>query len=399
MNNTLNKKFNFSPFLYILWIFVILYSIEDMATSTNAYQAQGNRTTVYIYLISVLAILGSYYLVNFKLYTFEPMNALLGIIAWVFLDNLILGNFFNHNRWAALTHLGLVVWWYLIVMFVYNYIAQNEAKEKQLRKLIMLMFWYYCYKFIEIAITNNETYDEATVLNLIYRVIVFVPIISMIKNKYIKNILLGIIFVLTVISMKRGALLVLPTMLLVGSFLDRTKKKNIIKTAISFIIAVVFCVSIVKIINDLSGGFLANRFTWEELKYGSSRSEIYANAIYEMSLRDPIDLFIGIGSGKRGGIHNETLEFLYTFGIFGYLCYLVMFFSMLKKTIRLYKSKSNYASVYGMIFTFIFMVGLYSGVIFVHGTFYIMATLGIVQRHIEEEDLYAQTNWYNHNSR
>ncbi len=378
-------KVRFYPFLYLLWFFVVMYSVEDMATSTNAYQAQGDRSSVYVYLIGILGVLGLYYLSNFKLYTFAPMTPLLAMAVWVFADNFILGNFYGGARWTALTHFGLVVWWYLAVIFGYNYVANNKHKEKHLTFLIVAMFIYYCYKFIEVAVVSNEEHDETTVLNLIYRVIVFIPIIHMMNNKWLKNITMAIIFILTVVSMKRGALVVLPVMLLAGSLLDRTKKKNFIKTILSFVAIIIFAVIVIQVINNMTGGFLAERFSWESLTDGSSRSDKYAAAIDAISQRNFLQFMVGIGSGPRPGVHNEILEFLYTFGFVGFCTYAAMFVSMLRRLWFLYKEKSRYAAVYGMIFVFIFMVGLYSGVCFTHSTFYIMLTLGIVERKIAEE--------------
>lgn len=385
MKRTNERIIRIYPMLYLLWIFVALYSVEDMATSTNAYQEQGNRSIVYIYLISILAILGLYYAFNFKLYTFAPMTPLLAMIIWVFLDNLILGNLYGSSRWTVLTHFGLLVWWYLAVVFGYNYTMNNKNKENQIISLILVMFIYYCYKFIEVATVSNAEHDETTVLNLIYRIIVFIPIISLLENKALKNIIMVIIFILTVISMKRGALVVLPVMLLVGSLLDRNKEKNIIKTIATYISVILFAVIVIQVVDNMTGGFLSSRFTWEELTYGSSRSEKYAEAIQIISNRNPLQFMLGIGSGKRGGVHNEILEFLYTFGFIGLMTYIALFVSMARRLWTLYKEKSHYTSVYGMIFTFIFMVGIYSGVMFTHSTFYIMLTLGIIERRIAEE--------------
>ncbi len=384
-----NTKIRFYPFLYLLWFFVVMYSVEDMATSTNAYQAQGDRSAVYVYLIGILGVLGIYYLSNFKLYTFPPMTPLLAMAVWVIADNFILGNLYSSSRWTALTHFGLVVWWYLAIIFGYNYITDNKYKEKHLTVLIIGMFIYYCYKFIEVAIVSNEAHDETTVLNLIYRVIVFIPILNMMNSKWLKNVTMGIIFILTVVSMKRGALIVLPVMLLAGSLLDRTRKKNIIKTIVSFVAIVVFAILVIQIVNNLTGGFLAERFSWESLSSGSSRSDKYAAAIEEISNRNILQFMLGVGSGPRGGVHNEILEFLVTFGFIGFCTYAALFISMLRRLVALYKEKSQYAAVYGMIFVFIFMVGLYSGVCFTHSTFYIMLTLGIVERRITEERMYA----------
>ncbi len=380
-----NIKVRFYPFLYLLWFFVIMYSVEDMATSTNAYQQQGNRTIVYVYLISILAVLGLYYLFNFKIYTFAPLPSLLAMSIWILADNILLGAFFGVHLWSALTQFGLVFWWYLSVIFGYNYVAKNRYKEKQVVFLIIVMFIYYCYKFVEVAIVSNETHDVTTVLNLIYRIVVFVPIFSIMQNKHIKNIVYAVVFIFAVVSMKRGALIVFPAMLLVGSCLDRNKRKNLGKNIVTFIMIAIFAVVVIAIANHITDGFLAMRFSWEELLDGSNRNEKYTAAINEISRRGLFQTIFGVGAGDRPGIHNEMLDFLYGYGVVGLGIYLSILITMFRRLKNLYAEHSQYVSVYGMIFTFIFVVGLYSGISFIHSTFYIMLTLGIVERRISEE--------------
>ena len=54
-------KIGLYPFLYLVFFLIFQYSINDMATSTNAYQAQGNRLMVYVYLVAILVVLGVYF--------------------------------------------------------------------------------------------------------------------------------------------------------------------------------------------------------------------------------------------------------------------------------------------------------------------------------------------------
>ena len=144
------------------------------------------------------------------------------------------------------------------------------------------------------------------------------------------------------------------------------------------------------IFNKLTNGFLAERFSLESLMYGSSRSEKYATAINEITQRNFLDLITGVGSGARGGIHNEILEFLYTFGVVGLILYFGLIISMVRRLLRLKKANSRFASIYATLVVYIFVVGLYSGVYFTHQTFYIMLTIGMVERKIFEEEVCQQ---------
>ncbi len=386
---TQKPQSKFFPFLYLLMVAVVLYSVNDMATSTNAYQAQGNRSMVYVALISIIALLGVYFL--YRIFSFggeiiAPTGILAVITIWVAFDNFMLGNLFgSSNMWTSLTHTGLSLWWLLALFFGYYYPRNNIYKQKQLMFFIVAMLFYYCWQFISVLITSNAMHDETTVLNLVYRVIVFVPAIYLLENKKLRNVLLLIIFVMTVASMKRGAIIILPLMMLVSILIDNRKGKTALKKIGQLAAIIILGILAFIIADSITDGFLSHRFSAEELMYGSSRSEKYATAITEINSRNFLQLMFGIGSGARGGVHNEVLEFLYTFGVIGLMLYIILITSMVVRFLKLYKLKSKYASIYAMILVFFVVVGLYSGVYFTHSTFYLMLVMGIIESRASEE--------------
>ena len=389
-------KIGLYPFLYLVFFLIFQYSINDMATSTNAYQAQGNRLMVYVYLVAILVVLGVYFFSICTIRMIVPIKMVILMTIWVTLDNFFLGNFFNGSMWTCFTHIGLSVWWILAIVFGYYYPGNNSNKYKQVVFFAFVMFVYYVYQFVSVAVISNETHDETTVLNLIYRVIVFVPFIFLmtIEKRKLRSVLLIAIFIMTIASMKRGAIVVLPIMLLSAYIFERKDERisnNIfLKKAIRFLLIMVGIIILLIIFNKLTNGFLAERFSLESLMYGSSRSEKYATAINEITQRNFLDLITGVGSGARGGIHNEILEFLYTFGVVGLILYFGLIISMVRRLLRLKKANSRFASIYATLVVYIFVVGLYSGVYFTHQTFYIMLTIGMVERKIFEEEVCQQ---------
>lgn len=387
---------NFFPFLYLLIFAVVLYSVNDMATSSNAYKAQGNRTMVYVALIAIIALLGLYFLYRLLcsgVKFIAPSTILFLITMWIAFDNLLLGNIIgSSNMWTSITHTGLSCWWMLTLFFGYYYPRNNVNKQKQLMCFVVTMLFYYCWQFISVLIESNATHDETTVLNLVYRVVVFVPAIYLLENKKLRNFLLLVIFAMTVASMKRGAIIILPIMMLVSLLIDNRENKDALKKIGKVAGAVTFGIFAFFIADSITDGFLSHRFSIEELMYGSSRSEKYAAAIAEINTRGFSKLMLGIGSAARSGIHNEVLEFLYTFGVVGLLLYIALIISMVVRFFKLYKSKSKYASMYAMIVVFFIVVGLYSGVYFTHSTFYLVLVMGIIESRVNEEQK-DEKNW------
>ena len=104
-------KIGLYPFLYLVFFLIFQYSINDMATSTNAYQAQGNRLMVYVYLVAILVVLGVYFFSIRTIRMIIPIKMVILMTIWVTIDNFFLGNFFNGSMWTCFTHIGLSVWW------------------------------------------------------------------------------------------------------------------------------------------------------------------------------------------------------------------------------------------------------------------------------------------------
>ena len=385
----------FFPFLYVLMFFVVMYSVNDMATSTNAYQAQGDRTMVYVSLIGIIGTLGLYVLLRwiyFGLNFISPTGSLIALTLWIAFDNLILGNIITSpNMWSSVTHIGLSAWWLLALLFGYYYPRNNPNKQKQLMIFIIAMLFYYSWQFVEVLIESNivvgnkATTDSAAVLNLIYRVMVFVPALYLLENKKLRNVLVVAISVMTIASMKRGAIIILPIMILVSYFIENRDDKNALKKIMRVVLIILLLILAFFIADAATGGFLSFRFSLEELMYGSSRSDKYAEAIAEFKQRDFFGKMFGIGSAHRSGVHNEVLEFLYSFGIVGLILYLILIGSMVVRFINLYKARSKYASTYAMIVIFFIVVGLYSGVYFTHSTFYLALAMGQIESRVKEE--------------
>ncbi len=392
----------FFPFLYVLMFFIVMYSVNDMATSTNAYQAQGDRSIVYVALIGIIGVLGLYVLLRwiyFGLNFIAPTGSFIALTFWIAFDNLMLGNIItSSNMWSSFTHIGLSAWWLLTLLFGYYYPRNNPNKQKQLMIFIIVMLFYYSWQFILVLIESNTTLDQTAVLNLIYRVVVFVPALYLLENKKLRNVLLFAIFIMTIASMKRGAIIILPIMMLVYYFIENRDDKNMLKKMMRIVLIVLALILAFFIADAATGGFLSFRFSLEELMYGSSRSDKYASAIAEFKERDFFGKMFGIGSSHRSGVHNEVLEFLYSFGIVGLVIYLMLITSMIVRFANLYRARSKYASTYAIIVVFFIVVGLYSGVYFTHSTFYLTLVMGQIESRVREEQI-NEKNSDNHLAR
>jgi len=226
----------------------------------------------------------------------------------------------------------------------------------------------------------NFERDNA-VTGYIYYVVTFLPFIMLVSNRIWQTILLGILLIMTITSLKRGAIIVLPLMLIVYFYLQAKLRNNIVLFFKKMILFVMILLPVLMIVDSKSDHFLSARFQSEELQSGSGRDVLYETAIHSIMDRDFVTFFIGTGSGSSvkllgTGVHNEWLEILFSFGFMGVILYLSFLASLIAKFRYLKRIKSEYAPHFAMVIVYIFMVGLFGAFYWVHSAFFIFLTLG-----------------------
>jgi O-antigen ligase len=184
--------------------------------------------------------------------------------------------------------------------------------------------------------------------------------------------------------MKRGALLVLPAMLMSGMFVEAIITKRVFRTTARAMLSLILLSVGIHVADLASGGYLLARFSIEEISSGSGRVAMYSTVIESLSLSSPWSLFFGHGSGAVEQLldmaaHNEWLEFIYNFGIFGIFLYALLFLALGFRLANLVRKSSRFAQGYAMAVAYLCVVGLLSQTYFAHSTFYIMAFLGAVE--------------------
>lgn len=156
------------------------------------------------------------------------------------------------------------------------------------------------------------------------------------------------------------------------------------------IIAIFVCTCIV-VVDTYTDGYFSSRFTRDSIMSGSNRNELYSLAWQDISGRSIVDFVIGKGSSSvleiiGSGVHNEVLEFLFSYGVIGLLGYLFLIIKGIKKALFLIRKKTEGASFFGMSMTFIILVGMVGSALFSHYTFHIMLLAGISNGYLKKKD-------------
>lgn len=365
----------------VLFVLLIAYAVFDVTTNAQAGNADLSRGRVYVVIVSILAFLLLYVLFHNPLFALRlpSIPALILILSWLIIDNLI-----NHSfSRAAQINIMLCVLW--IVTYYSFFQATKQAHANQLFDLFFIcLFFVYCavniYAQRNIAIANDR---EFGMTSYSYYLLSFLPAILLIKRKGIRAGLLIICSLFVLISLKRGPILALPIIMLVYWYSKAKVGLSRIK-AFRAILIVVFAYLAILSINYFTKGFLLDRFSNQQLSSASGRDQMWSIIWSQIQSRDLLTLLYGMGSGASvkllgTGVHNEWLEFLFTFGIIGVILYFVLFVSLLKRYSRLIRLRSVFAPQYGSAVAFFFLSGLSDGFFFVYWSFYFFAILGYIE--------------------
>lgn len=376
-------------FLYFVFLLILLYAIQDFQSSANTGVRDAERGLVHVTLIIILAVLGIYYLytaIRHGIKKYSVAEALWFITWWVAVVNLIQ----HANYWNVAVHCGLSVLWILVYHFFSSYMQLYPASWRYIQVCVGAMFGLYVYSALYATFILQTMYSRIVVVNLSYNVLVFLPWLSIMSGKWMRRLGIWLVFFVVALSMKRGAIIVLPMMISASLIVQAILKKKGISALIkNAIILALFFVGLLAV-DQWTGGYLNERFSLESLASGSGRTQLYDYAIEDISSRSIWNLFIGRGSGSSiqmlgTGVHNEWLEFAFSFGIIGVILYGFFVCVLVWRVWQLIMIGSPYASPYAMAVVYILVVGMYGGIYFVHSTLYIMAFLGAVEGLISKE--------------
>lgn len=384
----MSSKTRSTLFLILLFLILAAEAWFDVTSSNQAGLKDVDRSKAHMFI--ALSVLVHAFYVLFKrrkLQNWGIANILVSLSVWF-----IVVDYLNNAPFmSALTMIMLSFWWYLTYYFTYSYIKNNpDGVEKFLLLFCaLLLVWTFLNQYARVQIVTNFDRDNA-VTGYAYYFAIFTPFVLLLRDSIYKKVLLALCIVMTFTSFKRGTMVTLPVMLLVYGYtkgvIERKKSRFMVYAVLLITIASV----VIPIIDEGSGGFLSARFSEEELASGSGRTESRAIALYRVAQRDLGAFLLGTGHGSSvlllgTGVHNEWVEFLFSFGAVGLFLYFILGLIFLKQCYYYYKMKSSYAPHMCMMMAYFYMVSLFSGFMGVYVTYYFFAFMGLITALNERE--------------
>lgn len=370
--------------LYINIIFILMsvYVLQDLSNSRNVNLLGGDRGLVHVLLVMIF-ILISIFTILYDIKNGTYINyfqiSLIFISFWI----LYVGVLQKANLGIFIVHLGLSILWIMAYKFSNIIFSKYPKYIKLFFNWITILIVLYVFGTFYAQYTIRSVDGRIPVLNLVYFVMAFIPWIFLYEKSFKKNLLQILVFFVVIISFKRGAILIYCLMLPGYFVIKNIIEGNKISSTFKMLLFLLLFIATIFIVDYYSGGFLLNRFTREELISGSGRNILYELALENILNRNVIDFIFGLGSGSSisflgNGVHNEWIEFLFSYGFVGVFLYANFLFTIIRKASILIKNKSKYAPAFGTCAIYIVVIGLFDGFYFMHSTLYLFLFMGAI---------------------
>lgn len=280
-----------------------------------------------------------------------------------------------------------VVLFAMMSFFPFYYISNKYGYSIHNKKILLfysIVFVIALAKFI-IKKNEHELMGSESGNNASYTLVACLPVAAIFMRKVVFSyIIIGILLLIIIIGMKRGAILV--GMMAILIYIYRSlkiggmiKRNKIINYVVVLLVASVL--SIISYKSIISNEALINRFS-EISEGGSGRDMIYTALLNKWINPDDATNFL-FGYGVNATVrftgffaHNDWIEVAITFGLLGVFIYMMMIYMLYKysKTIEDYIGKT----IIMMVMVMWLMSTLFSMFYFHTLTFIYMMLIGII---------------------
>lgn len=313
-----------------LFLLLVIYFSQGSIYPNGSYLAK--------IVLSLILLISSFYFILTLLGPFGSKDRF--YYAWSFLIFLnLFGYIFEGNFGGIhLSQLKKILAGMLPFFPFYYFARQGHLKQNDLLRFALLLLPVFVLSFYssKASILQNQNGTENIVTNTAYLFVTLIPYLFLMgKRKVIATFFLLFLLYFIIQGAKRGALVVG----LVGSvffmlhLLSSVESKNKLKSITFGLIIVIV------IIFGIYDFYIENEFLVERMNKvsngGSGRDLIYSNLLKSWYESDSvINYLFGFGfvatikySGTGHLAHNDWLELLINFGLFGVFVYLFTFYS------------------------------------------------------------------------
>lgn len=352
-----------------LAVLLLLFSeMQFYVGLSNTAIVSGMQKTL---LFAIILFSAVFLMLNQGHYSVRPILGIFWAFTFITIISTILGVTPDISVWRQIIHLT-----YFASIFLVYYIGTSKIGINETGKYLKVLFFISVIVYIYAIIKKGME-----VQNSIYYIIVFLPVIFLIKSRSLKKIMIIVLPFLALLSNKRTALLSVIAFFLTYEFMSQrniSKKKKIIK-AIGYIFVIIALYFVWPVITHKLNITVLNELSLANIQEdgGSNRLYIYA-MLWRNQLHGSVKHWL-IGDGYNsvllshicidgaGGnwvsAHNDFFEVLYDYGLVGLSLYVSFFVMLIRKAIKMKKIHFKYTGAFMGSISMVLVISLTSHLI------------------------------------
>lgn len=334
--------------IYNIWIVILLiYLYIKMLSSLNINLISPIYQELYLYIMTIVEV--------FMIFKFSD-----GKVDRVILYSLLfclfggMSTFFNGNSRDILHDMIYINFWF-VTFFNLKICNINKFFLKKMIKYLTVSNFLMIVSFLFSYIYHLDTKDFSSLSNSIYFILCLFPLIFFENNKFTRVFLFLGTIMCVLLSGKRTAVLGIIMMFLIPFVLKiiKDKDRHLLQNILLFSMTIILVIYIYNYLIKYFDIAVLDRFKNMFSDGGSGRIDIYTNVLNSFSNSNLINKLMGNGynSVYNLGIsftsaHNDFIEVLFDFGLFGLLFYLLFLYEIIRYAIKLYKFNCKSYMVY-----------------------------------------------------
>lgn len=203
-----------------------------------------------------------------------------------------------------------------------------------------------------------------------YWILFLLPVLLYAPHKWLRYVGLALVGAILFASFKRGGILAFGCGLFAYLFVKEVLIGRKISKMMYFIIALTALALMFLVVDNAMGNVFSERFLNIKNDGGSNRDQVWATTWQMIQQSDFENLLFGHGynsvltdSPLGLSAHNDFLECIYDFGLFGSLFYLMLHISLIRQIVRNIRLRNSEAAIMAFIYTFFLVLSLISHVL------------------------------------
>ena len=375
MNNILKKPNKFYTLCYVYTIIALTYSF-----ASNILYYYGMAWPIFsIYNVEPVLLSVNYvaaFIVTINI-TKKSKGLFILALAALFWTFTILSTVLNANQYGEGLSLLVIlsnqsVW--LAVFIVSFYCSKKNVRN--INRLVLFTLPLFVFLFLQYKIlgTLNVVYTPGAI-NSIYYIIMFLPFVLDVEKSTLKTILVLLITFCVLISLKRTAFLAL-VFSLSGYFIVEyssrmKKKKKRLYLFLGSLLVAGLMMSLYHYLLEVMNLDIIVRLNSLNSDLGSGRIIIYEDVWSAIKSTPFIERFLGYGyngvfltNAANTSAHNDFLEVLYDYGLFGFVLYISFIITLIKYNLKIYKVAFESAAGFTASLLIFFTMSMFSHLIY-----------------------------------